>query len=371
MAHLGRGMPGHRPDAAKGATAAVGEESGVAQDRRGLRGPAIRSIAMDPDPDPTDDPHRLPQADLMAALRLALARDGALLTAGENMLMESFFALPEPARALYARLLARQPGPFPLGDLHYPEIPEIGLASAQLVAAGLAWAAERLLPTTRLLQRQTAAEIRVALRALGLPSTGAKADLVARLAEAGGGAVRQQPWLLLRHRGLMRRLLRLALSDHHGDLSRLVVARLGLVRFPHTHRRRGASSPIGAPCWPMSRGRPPRSGRRGPACDAPDTSSASRRRRRPTPCGGASAGAASTRPWRWGRPPSWSGPGAPTRPPGSIGLIAADALPMPPARLRLALCLRPWGPWAPAPGSRAEGLALPLEAVQADPACGP
>ena len=107
-------------------------------------------------------------------------------------------------------------------------------AARELVRAGLADPAAPTATLPVLLSLCTAPELRAALRSLGLPRGGRRAELELRLVEVGQDAagLLRRPSLRLRHRALVRRVGRLFLHDHRGDLSRLVVARMGVVQYP-------------------------------------------------------------------------------------------------------------------------------------------
>ncbi len=170
--------------------------------------------------------------DLIHAAQVALARDGALLSAGEGVVARALLACSEPAQSLYARLFGRKARVFWLDELAYAEVPDLPAAAAELLAAGLCWDALRLAPTRLVVEASTVAALTEAARALGRSTRGPRAALVERLQDADARALLVRPGLILRHRGLIRRLCRLYLHDHQGDLSRFVVARLGLLRPP-------------------------------------------------------------------------------------------------------------------------------------------
>ena len=167
-------------------------------------------------------------ADLQDLVALGLARGGVLLTAGERTIAERVSALDGPAARLYARLSGRVPEAFHLPSLVLPGAPlDIANAAARLHAEDLA---DGLVPwptRARLVPRAVLIEV---LRAHGRPTAGRKSELVARMADLTGWIA--GPWLRIRHRPLLRRLTRFALLRPHADRSTLVVARLGIVRWP-------------------------------------------------------------------------------------------------------------------------------------------
>jgi hypothetical protein len=170
--------------------------------------------------------------DLARAVGVVLERDGHLFSAGELVVLRAFLALPEQPASVYARLFGRVPRVFRVSELAYAEVPELPVAADRLLVEGFAWAAHRMAPLRLLLAAYRADELKVACRALGRPTGGKRADLEARLQDEPARAAFAEPSLLIGHRGLFRRVTRLYLHDHQGDLSKLVVARLEFVRYP-------------------------------------------------------------------------------------------------------------------------------------------
>lgn len=191
----------------------------------------LQQAARGPTGEAQSDPS-LPRRDLDAALSLALARDAHLLAAGELQLLRRFAALPEPARALFARLHARKPAAYPVSRLDYTEVPCTAAAAQTLVAAGMAEWAHAQWPDARLAAEQSVALLRARLREAGHRTGGTRAQLLERCARMGVPPDRREPRIALRHRGLFRRVVRLALAGGRGGLERLVLARLGVLRFP-------------------------------------------------------------------------------------------------------------------------------------------
>ncbi|MCB9778124.1 MAG: VRR-NUC domain-containing protein [Alphaproteobacteria bacterium] len=171
-------------------------------------------------------------ADLRRAVEVAVAREGILLSAGELHITRAFLALPEPAAALYARLHGRKGHVFRLDGLTYDEVPDIAIAATALVDAGFAWRGERLLPPRALATALTVAELKAVCRQLGARTSGRRDELLARVDRPDAAPLLRRPLLLLRHDALFLRVARLFLGRAHADLSRLVVERLELVRWP-------------------------------------------------------------------------------------------------------------------------------------------
>lgn len=183
-----------------------------------------------------------PGPDLRAALDVTFFVHRHLLSAGERALLDRLRALPAPALALVARLLGRQERLLPLEKLRYAELPDVGAAAQALVEAELVWRAEGAVPLRWLMELHDLPALKAALRALGAPTAGRRAALEARLAEAGEAArpLLVRPAIRLRSRATLRRWCAAYLLDHEGDLSRLVVERLGITRAP-------AYTPTGGP----------------------------------------------------------------------------------------------------------------------------
>ncbi len=183
-------------------------------------------------PSPPLPAEALPAQDLREAVVIVLERDAHLFTAGERLVIDRLLGLPMAALSLYARLFGRQQRAFRLGELSYAEIVDLPAAAAILIEAELAIAAERLLPARHLVEAFTVEELRAVALRLGRPAKGRRDELVARLSDEPAAIALAEPMLWLCHRPLLRRITRLYLHDHEGDLSRLVVARLEHVRFP-------------------------------------------------------------------------------------------------------------------------------------------
>ena len=171
--------------------------------------------------------------DLAVAVRVVREREGAVLTAGEIVVLNAFLALEPAAQRLYARLHARR------GALHRDRDARAPLDAA-LCAAGLADPGA----LASLAERREAADVpalKAALRALGRPVSGARAALEARLgAGADARAALGAEGLRLRHRGLFQRVAALYLLDGVGDLGVLVAARRGHLALP-------GHAPVAAP----------------------------------------------------------------------------------------------------------------------------
>ena len=170
--------------------------------------------------------------DLTRALTEALAAEGHLLSAGERVVLHTFLDLPEAAASLYARLHSRNGALFRIDGLSYADVRDVAAAAETLVDEGFAWSGERSLPARRLATTLTVPELRAASRALGRSPQGRRAELLARLADPAARPVVVRPTLLLRHEGLFRRMARLFLGRRDGDLSRLLLERMEVVRYP-------------------------------------------------------------------------------------------------------------------------------------------
>jgi hypothetical protein len=159
-----------------------------------------------------------------------MAREGHVLTRGEHWVVERWLTLPAEASSLYARLHGRQGGVFRLDKLSYTEVPDPGTAGAQLVSAGLARPRTQI-SLVRLVDCHTVSELKRACRALGLSAAGNRQNLVDRLCEPRARRHLPGRCIQLRHRELFRRLLRIHLGTHRGDMSRIVMDAIGVQRF--------------------------------------------------------------------------------------------------------------------------------------------
>lgn len=165
--------------------------------------------------------------DLRWLLRLGLLRGGALLTAGEQHVIEQILSLTGPAASAHARLTARVPSVFALDRLTIPGVSDPGPATAILVQRQLA---DHLVPWPVRAAALTRPELVAALRRLGLPRSGRKAELVERLRPHTGWHPAR--WIRIRHRALIRRLERWAMLRPWPDRSTLVISRMGVIRWP-------------------------------------------------------------------------------------------------------------------------------------------
>ncbi|MCK6506071.1 hypothetical protein L6R53_22275, partial [Myxococcota bacterium] len=170
--------------------------------------------------------------DLCRAVREAIAAEGHLLCAGEVVVARRLLALEPAAAALYARLWGRRGELFRLDGLRYAEVPDLPAAVDALVAAELASRGAALLPASHLARALTVDELRAACRALGRSPRGRRAELLDRVGDPAARPALVRPLIQLRHAGLFRRLVRIFLGSRHGDLSRLVLERLELARYP-------------------------------------------------------------------------------------------------------------------------------------------
>lgn len=168
--------------------------------------------------------------DLVLAVRSALAQEGHLLTAGEQVVLLRFLALPDTAASLYARLFARKPTVFRIDKLQYAEVPDINQAVTCLMSAGLV-DDQHCMSVEMLLAVQTVVELRAVCSRLELPSKGSRQKLLDRLGMCSPTAV-SIPAISLRHKKLFRRMCRCFLHDHTGDLSVMVLTRMGQIKFP-------------------------------------------------------------------------------------------------------------------------------------------
>ena len=165
--------------------------------------------------------------DLRSIVGLGLARGSALLTAGEQRIAERIGALAGAPASAYARLTARVPSVFALDTLTIPRVSDPVAAVRGLVHAQLA---DHLVPWSERARHLTRPDLVAALKRLGLPVSGRKADLIARL--DGHTRWHRGRWVRIRHRPLVRRLERWAFLRPFPDRATLVIERLGMIRWP-------------------------------------------------------------------------------------------------------------------------------------------
>lgn len=171
--------------------------------------------------------------DLDRALARGLERHGHLLSAGEQATVQRLQACSAPARSLYARLFGRKDRFLATATLDYGDVDDVDAAVRELALAGLARTSAGLCSARELLSLHAVPGLRAACRALGIPHSGRRSALEARLVAAPGARVLlRRPAVRLAHRSLVRRLCRAWLVDHAGDLSQLVLARMEVVKLP-------------------------------------------------------------------------------------------------------------------------------------------
>lgn len=189
---------------------------------------ASRRPTSTPPRSPLDATHDLPLTDLHEVVGLGLDHGRALLTADELAVADRILSLRGPPGRLYARLTVRKPSVFRVDELAAPGVDDPHRAVDVLVRHGLladgaTWA-ERIEVSTRPTLAQWC-------RLRGVPRSGRKAALQARLVDVADVPATQR-WTRVGHRGLVRRLERLAFLDKEPDRGVLVAARRGHVAWP-------------------------------------------------------------------------------------------------------------------------------------------
>lgn len=158
--------------------------------------------------------------DLLALVSTGRERGGHLLTAGEAAVVRAIVGLSTDAFDLFTNLTGRVERPHP--EVSVPAVALAELRERELV--------DGLVPAGDVARALTVPELKVACRALGLPTTGRKEDLVASLAPRRGWWTGR--WFRVRHRPLLLRLERWALLEAWPDRKGALLERLGLVRWP-------------------------------------------------------------------------------------------------------------------------------------------
>ncbi len=161
--------------------------------------------------------------DLREVVAGALAREGHLLAAGAVSVARRILALGDAACALDARLTLRVGRVFRVADLDYAL--DVPAAVARLVMDELA---DPFATDDACREAVDVPTLRAACRALGLPVSGARAVLEARLA---GRTWMHDAVVVPRHRALLRRLELLHFQRSSMDRGMLVAERQGFVRW--------------------------------------------------------------------------------------------------------------------------------------------
>jgi hypothetical protein len=138
--------------------------------------------------------------------------------------------LEPSAGSLFARLFSRRGAVFRIDALQYVDVPDPGVAAQLLVQAGLAWP-RRLIPLHKIIACHTVPELKQSCKVQGLRQSGRRQALVERLLAGGDRSSLLGPCIRLRHSALFRRLARIYLQSHSGDLSRVVLDAIGVQCF--------------------------------------------------------------------------------------------------------------------------------------------
>lgn len=172
--------------------------------------------------------------DLGELVQLGLARGARLLSAGERAIAARILDLTAErtasggeAASLFARLSGRKRRCFHLPSLEVAHVPDVAAAAEALCRRGLA---DRLVPWTVRAEHVPKVVLAEVCRRNGLAVGGRKPELVARVRGLTGWI--DGGWLRVLHQALIARLERFALLRAHADRSTLVVARIGVVRWP-------------------------------------------------------------------------------------------------------------------------------------------
>ncbi len=184
--------------------------------------------------------------DLRATAEAGLARGHHLLTAGEALVARHLATSTGPSATVYARLVGRKPLAFPRDALSVPEPLSEGAVSGALVDLEAQGLVDRFVPWTWRAELATRGRLAAGCHRLGLPRSGRRADLEARLLDHTGWD--PTPWFRPRHRSLVLRLQRWATLRAWPQKHDVVLERLGHVRYvphplttgPGLHRDRAA-----------------------------------------------------------------------------------------------------------------------------------
>ncbi|MEO0604197.1 MAG: hypothetical protein AAF211_22360, partial [Myxococcota bacterium] len=183
-------------------------------------------------------------SDLHDVLDRGLDRGGHLLTAGERRIVARMRALEGDAARAWARLTTRVPRVFEVARLAIADVDDVPGALARLARAGLV---DSLVPWRARADALRKEDLVAALQQLGMPATGRREALLERLREQRGFS--RARFVRVRHRALVRRLERWAFLEPFPDRAKLVVERLGVVRWPEYVPTSGALLPPTRARW--------------------------------------------------------------------------------------------------------------------------
>lgn len=166
--------------------------------------------------------------DLHAVVSLGLERLHGLLEPAEQAVAHRILGLSGAAGFAYARLSARRRVAMTVNSVDLAGVPDPDAACDALVDAGLlgegaTWGQR--------LGLATVVQLRDWCRERGLPTSGRRDDLVARVVPAGPIPASTR-WVHRPHARLVARLERAALMDKRADRGQLVAERLGHVTWP-------------------------------------------------------------------------------------------------------------------------------------------
>nr|WP_272880979.1 VRR-NUC domain-containing protein [Pseudomonas fragi] len=184
------------------------------------------------------------------------ARYEDVLNVDEQRFISGFAQLPGPSQALWVRMIMRKGDHFRAGRLNYPEVGDIPLAAAPLLALG--WLDDRApLALGEVFDVLQKAEILTCFSALITKPKGKKTDWLEELAAhfsqrqtlAQWHPALTEPLYTLNHRGLRDRLRLMFFGNLGQSWSDLVLADLGLftyekVDFSHGSRALGCRADI-------------------------------------------------------------------------------------------------------------------------------
>ena len=172
--------------------------------------------------------------DLKQVLEGALQTNGALLSAGERVVVERLLSLDGDAGRLYVRLLGRKGSVFRLEKLDYDDVGDLASAARRLEQLDLA---HRNVPWSRRLPLYTMVELKEVCRRLGLGRAGNREALEQRLQEQTHWA--EDPVLRICGGGVVRRLEILWFRSGWRDRTALLLERIGQTRFVDYERTGG------------------------------------------------------------------------------------------------------------------------------------
>ena len=161
------------------------------------------------------------------AVERGLHIEGHLLTAGEERTLRRWLSLPDEAAHAYARVIARERQPVRIDGFSPPGFEDLNAALDTLEAEGFVDRGDAV-PWSLQIKAMRVGELKTICAARGLSTRGRQLDLQERIADQR--AHTGLDVLAPRHRGLFQRLIRAGNQSHSSDLTKVILAEIGVRR---------------------------------------------------------------------------------------------------------------------------------------------